>query len=85
MQPERPSNVHPDLTDDRLQALANFFATTRSTVAALHDPLAGDDAWALGCRGFARWRNLLVSKSQSGEWPWFASFAATRSAHRRVL
>lgn len=71
MQPERPSNIHPDLTDDRLQALANFFASTRSAVAALHDPLSGDDAWALGCRGFARWRNLLVSKFQSGEWPWF--------------
>jgi hypothetical protein len=71
MQPERPSYVHPDLTEERLQALATFFASTRSAVAALHDPLAGDDAWALGCRGFARWRNLLVSKSQSGEWPWF--------------
>jgi len=71
MQPERPSNVHPDLTDERLQALATFFASTRSSVVALHDPLAGDDAWALGCRGFARWRNLLVNKSKSGEWPWF--------------
>lgn len=70
MQPQRPSDVHPDLTDERLQALANFFARTRSTVAALHDPLAGDDAWALGCRGNSRWRNLLVSRSQSGEWPW---------------
>lgn len=70
MQPQRPSDVHPDLTDERLQSLANFFATTRSSVAALHDPLAGDDAWALGCRGFARWRNLLLSKFQSGEWAW---------------
>ncbi|UVW30600.1 hypothetical protein [Massilia sp. H6] len=71
MQPERPSNVHPDLTDERLQALATFFANTRSSVASLHDPFAGDDAWALGCRSFARWRNLLVGKIQSGEWPWF--------------
>lgn len=71
MQPLRPSDVHPDLTDERLQALASFFANTRSAVAALHDPLSGDDAWALGCRGFARWRNLLVSRFQSGEWSWF--------------
>ena len=71
MHPQHPSDVHPDLTDERLQALATFFASTRSAVAALHDPLAGDDAWALGCRGFARWRNLLVSRFQSREWPWF--------------
>lgn len=71
MQPQYPSDCHPDLQEERLQVLADFFAGTRSSVAALHDPLAGDDAWALGCRGNARWRNLLVRKSQSGEWPWF--------------
>ena len=71
MQPQRPSDVHPDLTDERLQALATFFASTRRTVIALHDPLAGDDAWALGCRAFARCRTLLVNRFKSGEWPWF--------------
>lgn len=71
MQALRPSDVHPDLTDDRLQTLASFFANTRSSVTALHDPLSGDDVWALGCRGFARARNLLLSKFQSGEWSWF--------------
>lgn len=71
MQALRPSDIHPDLTDERLQTLASFFASTRSAVAALHDPLSGDDVWALGCRGFARWRNLLISKFQSGEWSWF--------------
>jgi len=68
--PEFPHDYHPDLQEDRLLALAQFFANTRSAVVALHDPLAGDDSWSLGCRGFARWRNLLLSKSKSGEWDW---------------
>lgn len=69
---QHPSDCHPDLQEEHLLALAHFFASTRSGVAALHDPLAGDDAWALGCRGNARWRNLLLRKHKSGEWPWFS-------------
>lgn len=69
-QPETPQHCHPDLQEDRLYVLAQFFASTRSGVVSLHDPLAGDDAWSLGCRGFARWRNLLFQKSKTGEWPW---------------
>lgn len=69
-QPERPQDCHPDLQEDRLLSLADFFASTRSAVVALHDPLAGDDGWSLGCRGFARCRNMLVQKAKSGEWDW---------------
>jgi hypothetical protein len=69
-QPERPCDCHFDLQDDRLQLLAQFFASTRSALVALHDPISGDDSWALGCRGFARWRNQLLNKAKSGEWPW---------------
>lgn len=69
-QPEQPHQCHPDLQEDRLLALAQFFASTRSAVVALHDPLNGDDSWSLGCRGFARWRNLLLQKAMSGEWHW---------------
>ena len=71
-QPEQPHQCHPDLQEDRLLALAQFFASTRSAVVALHDPLNGDDSWSLGCRGFARWRNLLLQKAMSGEWDWFS-------------
>lgn len=69
-QPQQPSDCHPDLQADRLLALAQFFASTRSAVVALHDPLSGDDGWSLGCRSFSRWKNLLLNKAQSGEWPW---------------
>lgn len=69
-QPESPQHCHPDLQEDRLLALAQFFASTRSTVVSLHEPLSGDDGWSLGCRSFARWRNLLIQKSKLVEWPW---------------
>jgi hypothetical protein len=67
---EHPADCHPDLTDDRLQSLANLFAETRAEVVSLHDPSAGDDSWCLGCRGFARTRNLILSKAATADWPW---------------
>jgi len=68
--PSKPSDCHQDLQDDRLLALAQFFASTRSELVSLHDPTSGDDSWSLGCRGFARWRNLLSQKALAREWDW---------------
>jgi hypothetical protein len=69
---ELPAECHPDLKWVRLLELAQFFAKTRSDVVALHNPLGGDDSWSLGCRGFARCRNLLLAKAKSGDWEWFS-------------
>ena len=66
----RPSDCHPDLTDARLTALATFLASTRLDVVMLHEPSAGDDSWSLGCRAFARTRNLISTKALAGDWPW---------------
>ena len=71
-EPLQPIDCHPDLQIERLEALAQFFASTRAEVAALHDALNGDDNWSLGCRGFARWRNMLIAKARTGEWPWLS-------------
>ena len=67
-----PSEWHPDLQEDRLIPLAQFFATVCAEVALLHDASAGDDGWSLGCRRNARWRHRLAKKAQSREWPWFS-------------
>lgn len=65
-----PSACHPDLLEARLEALAQFFAQTRADTANLHDAGAGDDSWVLGCRSFARWRNLLIQKAGTPGWSW---------------
>lgn len=65
-----PSDCHADLEVSRLAALAQFFAQSRNDTALLHDISAGDDSWALGCRSFARWRNLLIQKARTADWPW---------------
>lgn len=80
--PLKPSECHPDLTEDRLTLLADFFANVCSEVALLHDSGAGDDGWSLGCRRNARWRHRLAKKAQSGEWPWFT---VVRSGKRFVF
>ena len=67
-----PSTCHPDLSEERLQALAQFFAQTRADTADLHDVVAGDDSWVLGCRSFARWRNLLKQLAGSPDWDWLS-------------
>lgn len=71
MQPIQPSDCHPDLEVERLLALAQFFASKRLEVVSLHAPHMGDDGWSLGCRSFSCWRNGLIEKANSGEWPWF--------------
>lgn len=68
--PEHPHDYHPDLKEDRLLTLAQFFADTRREIVALHEPIAGDDGWSLGCRSFARWRNLILKKWIAHEWEW---------------
>lgn len=74
----RPSDCHPHLTDDRLMLLADFFASTREQVMSLHDSAAGDDNWSVGCRTNARWRNGLVKKNLSGDWPWLSIINPTK-------
>ena len=68
--PLKPIDYHADLQDERLAALAQFFASTRIEAVASHAPLSGDDGWSLGCRAFARCRNLLIQKCARREWDW---------------
>lgn len=67
-----PWDFHPDLTEDRLMRLAQFFANTRRELISLHDRTKGDDAWSLGCRGFSWWRNRLLAIANTDEWAWLS-------------
>ncbi|MFP5348835.1 MAG: hypothetical protein ACLGHO_03215 [Gammaproteobacteria bacterium] len=73
-----PWDCHPDLTEDRLQRLARFFADTAIEVASEHKPQNGDDAWSLGCRRNAWWRNRMLEIQKSGDWQWFQIISPTK-------
>lgn len=49
-----PWDIHPDLTRERLQAIAEVFRRVRGEAAELHDAAAGEGAWSFGCRVYER-------------------------------
>lgn len=65
-----PSEFHPHLRPDRLQAIAGLIYAASHSAYRRHDPKFGDDRWSLGCVRFARCRNLILEKAKSGEWEW---------------
>lgn len=73
----KPWECHPDLTEEHLRLLAKFFADTATEAASKHRPESGDDAWSLGCRRNAWWRNRLLEIERSGEWPWLHVISRT--------
>lgn len=74
----KPWECHPDLTEERLRLVAKFFADTATEVASEHRPESGDDAWSLGCRRNAWWRNRMLDIVRSGDWPWLYVISPTK-------
>lgn len=74
----KPWECHPDLTAERLRAVAQFFANTAREVAALYSPDSGDDSWSLGCRRNSWWRNRMLQISRSRAWPWLGVVSPTK-------
>jgi hypothetical protein len=64
----KPSEKYPPLTNDRLVAVANIIRRVRHEAAVLHDPLAGDNGWSLGCRAYARTCYALTQATKGLEW-----------------
>jgi hypothetical protein len=69
--PKMPWDYHADLAHHRLQLVAKLLRDTRRETLALHDPGAGDTAWSLGCRVYARSTEMLVRAAEE-LWPWFS-------------
>lgn len=68
--PKQPWDFHEDLTFERLQLVAKLLRDTRRDTLMLHDPTAGDTAWSLGCRVYARSTEMLLRAAQ--QWPWIS-------------
>jgi hypothetical protein len=66
--PRLPWDYHPDLSLERLRILDKILRQTRSEALALHDPGAGDTAWSLGCRVYARSTSMLIRAAH--QFPW---------------
>jgi hypothetical protein len=74
----KPWDCHPDLTEERLEQLAQFFASTRRELMSLYDRHKGDDPWSLGCRGFSWWKNRLMTLANTNEWQWLSIISPTK-------
>jgi hypothetical protein len=61
---------YPDLSRDRLSAVASLIRNVREDVAKLHDAEAGDGPWGLGCRAYER--TCFALEKATAEYPWLA-------------
>lgn len=73
-----PWDFHPDLTADRLVAVARLIATARDAVVSRHEPQIGDDDWVLGCRAFQSCRYAIAQFAQIEEVLWLGILDPSR-------
>ncbi len=63
-----PWSKYPDLSRERLSALANIIRRVRREAVALHQAQNGDNEWSLGCRVYVRTCHALTQAAK--EYPW---------------
>jgi hypothetical protein len=63
-----PWAKYPGLTKGRLSAVASLMRDVRDTALSVHEPDAGDNAWSLGCRVYARTCFTLRRQSEANDW-----------------
>lgn len=66
--PFQPWDTYRSLTLDRLSTIASIMRDVRNEAADLHDPAAGDNAWSLGCRVYARTLARLREEALNLKW-----------------
>lgn len=68
-----PWDYHPDLTAERIAAVAALIADGRHAAVERFDREAGDNAWTLGVRAFQFGRHRILRAVDSGEHPWLTA------------
>lgn len=59
-----PVDIHSDLTQDRLEAIAELFESVREDVINKREIISGDDSWSVGCRAYS-WTRSAITKAAS--------------------
>lgn len=65
-----PSDVSPDLQEERLRVLAELFVSCRKGAMETYAPAKGETPWDLGCRSYSRITWAIERAADCGEHPW---------------
>jgi len=72
-----PWDYHPDLTEDRLKAVAAMLVDGRHAALERYDEEAGDNGWTHGCRAFQFCRHRVLRAIDSGNHAWLTAIDRT--------
>lgn len=68
MNSEKPWEIHPSLTEEKICHLATILKDVRDKTLELYRPEDGDGVWSLGCRIYERTINTIHNKSKTINW-----------------
>lgn len=72
-----PWEIHPDLTRERLVAVAQLIAQGRWDALATHNPIIGGNGWTLGCCAFQYARAQIIRAAGQDGYEWLSLSNAT--------
>lgn len=72
---QSPEDFHSDLTETRINAIADLLIETRNEAVELFDEMGGDTSWGLGCRIYDRSRSRIIQAAS--EWDWLSILDST--------
>ena len=72
-----PWEKYPDLTEERLQTLAELIRGVRAEAVRLHEPHNGDGEWSLGCRSYER--TCFAFRQASNQYEWLGIMLETKA------
>lgn len=73
-----PWDFHPDLTEDRLEQVAQLIAGGRNSAMEIYDTERGFNGWLLGCCAYQFGRFRIERAVQDGALPWLGLILGTR-------
>jgi hypothetical protein len=72
MSSTKPWHLHPDLTEERLVAVAQLIATGRDAALEIYDPVRGFNGWLLGCCAYQFGRFRIEKAVEEEAYPWLS-------------